>query len=243
MSIPVGLLGGGLALGGHYINKGPLTATTPNSRSAIHKEAELLNALDSYVKRVSPDNPITDLAYNHVDVSAIDNPSKQYDKEAKSFGGYGRTPSGVPGVTINPNAPAPLLGHELGHVAFGQTGIGSKVQNARRAMGRNPRLRNSLLAASILVPGAAAALTPGDEDLAASIAITMALDSPALIDEFEANRRSLSLMKDAGVNMNHRDRARMAGSFLSYLGKPLALAASGNLTGNMFDQDVPLTAV
>lgn len=239
-SIPVGLLGGGLALGGHYINKGPLTATTPNSRSAIHKEAELLNALDSYVKRVSPDNPISDLAYNHVDVAAMENPSKQYDKEAKLFGGYGRTDSNIPAVAINPNAPAPLLAHELGHIGFGQTGIGSTVQNARRAMGRNPRLRNSLLAASLLVPGAAAALTPGDEDLATSIALSMALDSPALIDEFEANRRSLSLMKDAGVNMNYRDRARMAGSFLSYLGKPLAYAATGNLTGNMIDQDIPV---
>ena len=241
MSIPVGLLGGGLALGGHYINKAPLTATTPNSRSAIHKEAELLNALDSYVKRVSPDNSLNDLAYNHTpDEILSGNVSKAYDKDTKPFAGYGRTSSGIPRVDINPNAPAPLLAHELGHIAFGQTGFGSKVQQASNAVRRSPKLRNSLLAASLLVPGAAAALTPGDEDLAASIAITMALDSPALIDEFEANRRSLSLMKDAGVNMNYRDRARMAGSFLSYLGKPLALAASGNLTGNMIDQDVPV---
>ena len=55
-------------------------------------------------------------------------------------------------------------------------------------MSRNPALRRSLYAASLLVPGAAAAPTPGDEDLTASVGLSLLLDSPALIDEFEVIR-------------------------------------------------------
>ena len=237
-AIPLGLLGGGLAVGGHYLNKGPLTTATPNPESAVHSEQALFNALDKYVKREAPDNPITDIVYKQPSAEVMKDASKAFDKEAIQFAGAGIDELGRPVVQFNNKAPAPLLAHELGHVAFGQTPFGSKVQDTRRAMSRNPALRRSLYAASLLVPGAAAALTPGDEDLTASVGLSLLLDSPALIDEFEANRRSLSLMKDAGVKMTNRDRARMAGSLLSYLGRPLALAASGNLAGNLLDENV-----
>ena len=232
----LGLTGGGLALGGHYINRDALTRTSPQKDSAIHKEAAMLNALDSYVKRVSPDNPITDLNIDYPtseEIEAARKPRGNLREVASS----GRK-DGVPGVKINPNAPAPLLAHELGHTAFGQTKVGNAVQSARAELSSNPKMRAALIAAGSLSPFIASALTPGDDDLLPAVGLSLALESPAIIDEFEANRRSLALMKDAGVPMRIADRARMAGSFLSYLGKPLALAASGNIAGNMLDSDV-----
>jgi len=237
-SLALGALGGLLALGGERINKhGGLLRTAPTANSAIHYQDDLLNALDNYVKRTSPDNPIDEFNLSVATAEDIAEASKpRGDLRRVASSGI---ENGNPLVKINMNAPASMFAHELGHVAFGQTGIGSTVKNARSALKKNPKLRNSILAASVLAPGAAAALTPGDDDLATSVALSIALDSPALIDEFEANRRSLALMKDAGVPITRGDRARMAGSFLSYLGKPLVLAASGNLAGNFIDQDLP----
>lgn len=235
-SIPLAMLGGALALGGERINKRGLIRKTAMPDSAIHKQDELLNALDSYVNRVSPNNPIKEFNLSQptpAEIDAANSPRGNLRQMASSG-----TIDGVPSVQMNMNAPAPMFAHELGHVAFGQTKFGNAVQDARAAMKNNPRLRHALLGATALAPAAAAALTPGDEDLLASVGLSLALDSPALIDEFEANRRSLALMNDAGVSMRPKDRARMAGAFLSYLGKPLALAASGNLAGNLIDQDV-----
>ena len=235
-SIPVALLGGGLALAGERINKRGLTRKAPQPDSAVYKQDDLLNALDGYVKEVSPDNPIDKFYLSTATPEEITEASKPRGN-LLTMASSGMK-DGAPAVKMNMNAPAPMFAHELGHTAFGQTGFGERVQDVRAQLKNNPKLRNSLLAASTLVPGVAAALTPGDEDLLASIGLSLAMDSPALIDEFEANRRSIRLMNDAGVRMNAGDRARMAGAFLSYLGKPLALAASGNMLGNMVDQDV-----
>ena len=236
-AIPLGLLGGALALGGERLNKKRLVRTAPQADSAIHSEDALLDALDKYVKEVAPDNPIDEFTLNHSTPESIAKASKPRG-DMKLVASSGLV-DGVPAVKMNFNAPAPMFAHELGHTAFGQTGFGRAVQDARIALKDNPRLRTALLGAASLAPLGLSALTPGDDDLLASVGLSLALDSPALIDEFEANRRSLRLMKDAGVSMTKGDRARMAGAFLSYLGKPLALAASGNIAGNVIDQDVP----
>ena len=235
-SIPVAMLGGALALGGERLNKRGLIRKAPQADSAVHKKDELLEALDNYVKEVSPDRPIEQFNLSQPTADEIEAAAKpRADLRTMASSG---TVDGVPSVQMNLNAPAPMFAHELGHTAFGQTQFGHGIQDVRAALKNDPKLRNSLLAATMLVPGLAAALTPGDDDLLASVGLSMALDSPALIDEFEANRRSLRLMKDAGVRMTMGDRGRMAGAMLSYLGKPLALAASGNLAGNMIDEDV-----
>lgn len=235
-SIPLGLLGGALAFGGERLNKGPLLRKAPQADSAIHKKDELLDALDGYVKEIAPDNPIDEFNLSQPTADEIDEASK-FRGNLRKMASSGRT-DGIPGVQMNLNAPAPMFAHELGHTAFGQTGVGRAVQDARIALQSNPRLRNALLGAAALAPLGVSALTPGDDDLLASVGLSLALDSPALIDEFEANRRSLRLMNDAGVRMTMGDRGRMAGAMLSYLGRPLALAASGNLAGNMIDEDV-----
>ena len=237
-SLGLGLLGGALALGGERLNKRPLIRTKPHADSAVHKKAELVQSLDDYVNKVAPENPLTAFHLKNATSNDIIEASKpRGDMKLVASSGV---EDGIPNVKMNMNAPAPMFAHELGHVAFGQTGIGRAVQDARAALKDNPNLKKALLTAASLTPLGVAALTPGDEDMLASIALSLGIEAPTLVDEFEANRRSVPILEGAGVPVTRGDRARMAGAFLSYLGKPLVIAASGNALGNMIDEDVPV---
>ena len=77
----------------------------------------LFNALDKYVKREAPDNPITDIVGKQPSAEVMKDASKAFDKEAIQFAGAELTNS-RPVVQFNNNAPPPLLAHELGHVAL-----------------------------------------------------------------------------------------------------------------------------
>ena len=140
--------------------------------------------------------------------------------------------TGNPAIQINPNADEVNLAHELGHVISRQTPIGETVRTLRD----NPQLKQALLGAMVTVPGFAAALEQGDDDMDTSIALALATQAPAIIDETAANINAVRVMNNAGKRgIKGGQLGRMAGGYLSYLAAPILAAAAGNVVGNQLD--------
>lgn len=230
-NITAGLTAALMSLGGAAVNRRNLTRKTPTPNSVLFAKDQLLDGAERYINKQSPNNPITSLNYLDTPSNVIEAGVPFYKSDLDAFANYGHDHTGSPSIQMNPNADRVFLGHELGHVAFGQSQAGNLIQELRN----NPKLKKALIGASVLGGGAAAALIPGDDDMAQSLAAASVLSIPTLVDEAEASRRGLGIMKEAGMPANMRQRGRLAGAYLSYLGAPLALAASGNLTGNMID--------
>lgn len=224
-----GLALGGTALAGYGASAPELLRKTPGPTSAGASEQELLSALDKYVKRTT-NNPIDSIDRSVTPQEDIT--ARKFIKDSDKFASYqNRTPERAPGYAINPNADRGLLAHELGHVAFGQTDVGNRIQAVRG----NRNLGRALEAASFLAPAAIAATSEGDDGYGSGAVIATLLSAPTLIDEFEGSRRGLAVMKEAGMPATAGQRARMAGGLLSYAARPIALAVSGAALGNMFD--------
>ena len=228
-----GLTVGGTALAGFGVNAPELLRKTPGPTSSGASEQELLAALDKYVNRTTntPINAI-DRAYANPDDINLKSLLKDGDKIAAY---QNRTPDRNPGYVINPNADRGLLAHELGHVAFGQTDFGNRVQSVRG----NRKLGHALEAAAFLAPAALAASTAGDDSLVSGALLASAFAAPTLIDEFEGSRRGLAIMNEAGMSATPAQRARMAGGMLSYAARPIAMAVGGMALGNLFDGKSP----
>lgn len=217
---------GGIALAGAGASAPELLRKTPGPTSSGAAEGALLDALDARVKATT-NNPIQgfDISTTKPDDISL----SQLFRDSDKFGSYQNRTSGQnPGVAYNPNADRGLLAHELGHVAFGQTDFGNKLQSVRG----NKRLGHALEAAAFLAPAAFAASSEGDGELLGSAALATALAAPTLIDEFEGSRRGLALLSDAGMKATPGQRARMAGGLLSYAARPIAIAAAGVTLGN-----------
>lgn len=226
-----GLTIGGTALAGFGVNAPELLRKTPGPTSSGASEQELLAALDKYVNRTT-DTPINkiDRAYANPDDINLETLLTDSDKITAY---QNRTSKNNPGYIVNPNSDRGLLAHELGHVAFGQTDIGNRVQSVRG----NRRLGHALEAAAFLAPAALAASTAGDDSLVSGALLASAFAAPTLIDEFEGSRRGLAIMNEAGMSATPAQRARMAGGMLSYAARPIAMAVGGMAVGNLFDQD------
>jgi hypothetical protein len=138
-------------------------------------------------------------------------------------------------IFTNPNLDEAYLAHELGHSASAQTKVGDKVRRIRDAMSANPKLAMALAGAAGLTPIAAAAMTPGDDDLDEAILGSLALSSPILIDEALASKNGLAIMKEAGRPATTAQKARLAGGYLSYLAAPITTAVVANTLGNQLD--------
>lgn len=137
-------------------------------------------------------------------------------------------------ININPNLEDAAFMHELGHVAARQGRVGSFVRSVRD----NPKLMKALSQAAFIAPMGLAALIPGDDDLAASIAASAFLSSPKLIDEALATKDGLSMMKSMGRPASGGQRARLAGDYMSYLISPVLSGLSGNFAGNLMDVEL-----
>ena len=140
-------------------------------------------------------------------------------------------PSGNPGVHINPNADEAYLAHELGHVASTHTDVGSIV----RSMRDNPKLTQALGISLMTIPGVAAAIEEGDNDLDTSIALAAATQLPTLIDEGLATKNGLAIMDLAGSRASLGQRRKLAGGLASYLMPALIAGSAGNFIGNQLD--------
>ena len=158
---------------------------------------------------------------------AITNPNK--------YASSGTLQSGNDFINYNPNASREIFAHELGHIGARNTDLGAFINKARHT----PALSNSLAKAALMtIPaGTLAALNPGDEDIDESMALAALVSAPEVLDELNATRHGLGIMKDAGMPADRGQRARLAGAALSYMAVPLVMGGAANMTGNIFDED------
>ena len=147
-------------------------------------------------------------------------------------------PGKDPGISINPHADRVYLAHEMGHLASQQTDLGHLTASLRA----NPKLKTALLGAMVTLPGVAAALESGDDDLDSSLALAMVANAPTLVDEVLASKNGLAIMDKAGLRASLGQRGKLAGGLLSYMAVPLVAGVAGNVVGNQFDTDPSQTA-
>ena len=221
----------GLGLGA--ANASQVGAKKPGVTPSGEALEQLADALDKRIDQIAPGRkpPVLGLEQNTppADASLL---SIMKDTSPYASNGPRITGDGFD-ISINPNADRSYLAHELGHVASAQTDVGHLVRKARG----NKALTRALAGAAILGGGTSAALTDGDDDLAASVAMAYAASAPTIADEFLASKNALGMMETAGMRATLGQRGRLAGGMLSYLGAPLLLGATTNLAGNQFDED------
>ena len=147
------------------------------------------------------------------------------------------TPDGSTGyqVKYNPNANSAYLAHELGHVAAATDGgIGQAIRGARY----NPMVKAAASKASVLAPGAIAAITPGDDDLGLSIAASIVADSPIIADELMASVNAGKIMRKAGMPPTPGQRAKLGAALAAYIGTSAGKGAIANFAGNFMDEEL-----
>lgn len=137
-------------------------------------------------------------------------------------------------ISINPNVDSAYFMHELGHTASREGKLGGIVRAARD----NPMLTKALGSARFIAPLGISALTPGDDDMAESVIAAYLSSAPTIFDEGLATKNALSIMKTMGNTASMGQRARLAGSFLSYLGAPLVAGVTTNFAGNLMDDEI-----
>jgi hypothetical protein len=193
-----------------------LSRTRPLLRNAKRANRRLDAALEQHVDDIKPG---ATLDYG----VTFNQPSKQgfegFNDVRNNQILYGSStpPSAAPHIAINPNADRAYYAHEMGHLASQKTDVGHFVASLRE----NPKLKNALLGAMVTIPGVAAALETGDNDMDTSI----------------ATRHGLAIMDKAGMRATLGQRGKLAGGLLSYLAAPMIAGASANVVGNMFDDD------
>ena len=207
--------------------------TSPVPESGKYALNKLVDALDKRVENTGRRAPNI-----HVDAVVPDNTlAGKYDAFANNntYSSSGRTDAGNFFVTHNPNASRELLAHELGHVAAQNTDVGEFISRTRHS----PALRNSIAKAALMTlpSGAIAAAMPGNEDIDESVALAALVAAPEILDEINATRHGLGIMKDAGMPADLGQRSRMAGGLLSYMALPLAFGATSNYIGNLIDSE------
>lgn len=196
--------------------------------------AQLDDAADVYLDKLRPGATVNyDVYENTPKGKGIKGRLDDFVNISK-FGSSGVDPAtGKEGIAINPNTDRAIYAHELGHTVGRQTDVGRFISNARN----NPKVSNALLGAALLTPGIAAGLTPGDEDLATSVGLAYATQIPTIADEINATRHGLGIMNTAGMRATLGQRGKLAGALLTYAGAPLLLGVSGNVLGNLVDEE------
>ena len=134
-------------------------------------------------------------------------------------------------ININPNMDRAFLAHELGHVVNQRNPIGRMAGNLRG----NRKLSAALALAGVAAPLASSALTPGDDDTTAAIALSTAAALPTLVDEAEASRHALGILKESGLPATRLQRGRLAGGMAGYIAAPLLAGLGGAALGNLLD--------
>ena len=213
-------------------NKRGLTQATPTPNSAVHHAQPLVEAA---VKRAAQIASNSDPFLVNINPAY---PGKEYNSGAMAGHKPTITDDGRQAsfISINPNADAAYLAHELGHGVSQKTKAGKLVNDAKRLLKNNPKFGGALgMALTGALPVAGAALQEGDDDLAASLAIAAAAASPTLVDEALASKNALAIMNDAGLRASLGQRGRLAGGYLSYLAPVLIAGSLGNAAGNLVD--------
>ena len=223
-------------------NNARMIARTTPAAQPVRKAAEpLFNAAKERVNKLAPDK-------SHMGIQIQSNvPAKgetwvNHLKNTNPFAGHMREVNADTGehyaskIFINPNASREYFAHELGHHVSDQTKIGHAVRSLRN----NPKLALALGAAGSMTgaPLLYSALQEGDDDMAESVALSIAASAPTLVDEALATKNGLAIMKDAGLPATIGQRGRLAGGYLSYTAPALLGAVGGNLIGNLADDEL-----
>lgn len=244
----------GLNLGATAVNAPNMVRATPGETPAGGNEGVLVEAAKRRAKLVAnddtldylleaaptrPNNTPENIGHNGrlMLSNRLGAHASAADIQAKKDSGAA-IPDNILGKDIilyNKNADSAILAHELGHGVSSRTDVGKQVRYLRS----NPELARAGLLAGVLAPVGISAFTPGDDDMAASVAVAYGASIPTLIDEALATKNGFAIMKDAGMPANAKQRARMAGAYLTYATAPLLGGIGFNKFGNMFDEDIP----
>jgi len=208
--------------------------TQPIPNSTGKSIDQLDEAFDVYLDKIRPGAKAGYSVEEHIPPEGLagkwdvfNNPDKYASSGDQTGGGYA--------IDINPNADRAYYAHEQGHIAGAQTDVGNLIRNARV----NPKLAKALMGALLVAPGAAATLTPGDEDLATSVGLAYAASAPTILDEINATRHGLGILDTAGMRASLGQRGKLATGLLTYLGAPLLAGTTANYAGNLIDEDIP----
>ena len=209
-----------------------LSRTRPLLRNSKRATNQLHSAFEQHVDDLRPGTTVDlGLTYNEPTKQGFGAFNEVRNDQLK-YGGS-TPPSASPHIAINPNSDRAYLAHEMGHIASQNTDVGHFVASLRE----NPKLKTALMGAMLTVPGVAAALEAGDNDMDSSIALAALATAPTLIDEGLATKHGLAIMDKAGLRANLGQRGKLAGGLLSYLAAPVIAGASANAVGNLFDED------
>lgn len=229
-----------------YTTAYDLAATAPQSNSTqslVDNPAqveELNRALNEQVRRNTlgkKQGPVNfpPIAPNfHTPDSRYSGMKELLNEGTNKYASNGINANGNNIININPNVDSAYFMHELGHTTSREGKLGGIVRAARD----NPMLTKALGSARYLAPLGISALTPGDDDMAESIVAAYLSSAPTIFDEGLATKNALSMMKTMGNTATMGQRARLAGSFLSYLGAPLVAGVSTNFAGNLMDAEI-----
>ena len=201
-----------------------------NSKSAHYAMPALGRAFDKRVDELSPGRSLNVETNVAIPEGTLRERINQVIERPTAYAGS-TSPGKAPAIGINPTSDRALLAHELGHLASQQTDIGNMVASLRH----NPKLKQALLGAMLTVPGFAAALEEGDDDLDSSLAIAALTAAPTMIDEGLATKNALAMMESAGMRATLGQRGKLAGGLLSYMAAPVLAATAGNAVGNLMD--------
>ena len=163
-------------------------------------------------------------------------------------------------VKHNPGVDRVVYAHELGHVLGQNTPVAKQINQIRKSLQVNPKLTNAInrglemmpegsretlrtatkpynmfRGARYLAPVMAAGMIEGDDDMAASVAATIAMTAPIIADEGIASMNALKIMKEAGDPATMKQRRRLAGALGDYLAPALIAGLGGNVVGNLLD--------
>ena len=212
--------------------------TKPTKNSAGGAKRALTKAAAERGKQLNPDlKHAVMFDEGHINIDDLAGTLKYAGMNAKGRGGTsGQDSYPLDRISYNPNADSAILAHELGHTVSRHTDIGDTVSKLRH----NPKLAMALAIASGIIPTAAAVMTPGDDEYDETMAASLALSLPTLVDEGLATKNALAMMNTAGMRASLGQRAKLAGGFLSYVSAPLISASLGTALGNQFDEDIPV---
>ena len=235
---------------------GSADGDNPNKR-----KVDLNKAFAELTKNVNPDfNPSKQMKQTIIPRSYPNYPGsmsrhEEVTDDGKTYDVYN--------VRHNPGVDRVVYAHELGHVLGQNTPGARQINELRSLLQHNPKLTEaidkglqtvgvdkatakslssrSLSPASLfkgsryLAPAVAAGLTEGDEDLATSVAVSLAMSSPILLDEGIASMNALKIMDKAGDRASGQQRRRLAAAWGNYLAPALIAGLSGNVVGNLMD--------
>ena len=215
------------------MNVREIARTKPTPMSAVHAYEQLGDATGRRIEEISPGRPNPGVRIDTVTPQPGLEGLKDVILNPGKYSGAKQYDTGRWSISANPNADRAIFAHELGHITSAQTDVGHLVRQARA----NPKLGKALMGAALLGGGTAAALTPGDDDLAASVGLAYASAVPSILDESLATKNALAIMDNAGLRATLGQRGKLAGGLLAYMGAPLLLGATTNMAGNFVDED------